>query len=106
MQTAAVAAPASPVAAFAPSTADLRSPASERVPPYWDEARQDWVGTPTEEEKFAALKALIDEGLRDLDEGRYFEISSFEEFRELIGSTEEEAIARFGGKRTAPYVNS
>jgi len=75
---------------------NFREPSSERIPPYWDADREEWVGTPTEEEKFAALKAIVEESFRDIDEGRYFEVSSLEEFRALIRATDEEAMARFG----------
>jgi len=95
MQTAAA-------ATLSPSLVNFRAPsASERVPPYWDAEREEWVGTPTEEEKFAALKAEVEEGFRDVDEGRCFQFSSLEEFRTLIRATDEEAMAHF---RAEPAV--
>jgi len=101
MQTAAAAPSISSSPDFAPSLVDFRAPSSERIPPYWDEEREDWVGTPTEEEKFTALKAAIDEARAEYDAGNYFEISSFEEFRELIRATDEEAMERFRPGRSA-----
>jgi len=100
MQTAAAAAPT-----FSAPLVNFRAPSSERIPPYWDDEREEWVGTPTEEEKFAALKALIDEAREEYDAGNYFEFSSFEEFRELIRATDEEAMERFGPGRAAQHAD-
>jgi len=102
MQTAAATALAS---AFSLLTPHVPTSASERIPPYWDDEREEWVGTPTEEEKFVALKALIDEAREEYDAGDYFEFSSFEEFRELIRVTDEEAMARFRPKRAAQHAD-
>jgi len=95
MQTAAV------TPTFSAPSVNFRAPSSERIPPYWDDEREDWVGTPTEEEKFAALKAAVEESFRDIDEGRCFQFSSFEEFRALIRATDEEAMEHF---RAEPVV--
>jgi len=100
MQTAAVA------PTFSAPLVNFREPSSERIPPYWDADREEWVGTPTEEEKFAALKVAVEEGIRDYEEGRYFEFSSLEEFRELIRATDEEAMARFRPGRAVQHADS
>jgi len=105
MQTAAAASVTS-ATAFAPSVGDFRTSSSERIAPYWDAEREEWVGTPTEEEKFAALKAAVEEGFRDIDEGRCFQFSSFEEFRALIRATDEEAMAHFRAEPAAQHVDA
>jgi len=87
MQTAAA-------ATFSAPLVNSRAASSERIPPYWDDEREEWVGTPTEEEKFAALKATVEESFRDIDEGRYFEGSSLEELEQHIGEIAAEARAQ------------
>jgi len=101
MQTAAAAPAVSSVTAFASSSVDFREASSERIAPYWDEEREEWVGSPTEEEKFAALKALIDEARAGYDAGNYYRFSSLEELGEFIGRAAEESRQRARAIRTA-----
>jgi len=94
MQTAAAA------PTFSAPSVDFRAPSSERIPPYWDEEREDWVGTPTEEEKFAALKALIDEARAEYDAGLGIKIPHGE-LRNYIRQLGEEASRRLRERRAA-----
>jgi len=102
MQTAAVPSPSSPASAFAPSLVDFRAPDTERIAPYWDEEREEWVGTPTEEEKLAALKALIDEGFAQIDAGLGIEVPH-DQLGAFIHGLSEEAAARVRRKREARH---
>jgi len=87
---------------FAPSLVDFRAPStSERTPPYWDAEREEWVGTPTEEEKFAVLKAAIDEARAEYDAGLGIRISSREEHEAFINELSERAGARARARREA-----
>jgi len=106
MQTAAAVPSVSSATAFAPSLANFRAASSERIAPYWDEEREEWVGNPTEEEKFAALKALIDEAREEYDAGDYYRFSSLEELREFIREIGNEARAEAHAMRAAQYANS
>jgi len=55
----------------------------------------EWDAHATEEERFTALKAAIDEGFRDVDEGRTIEISSPEQLREMLRNAGETAPVPF-----------
>jgi len=101
MQTAAAAPSVSSATAFAPTPVDFREASSERIAPYWDEEREEWVGNPTEEEKFAALKALIDEGIEQIEAGQVIEIPHGE-LRNYIRQLGEEASRRLREQRAAP----
>jgi len=91
---------AAPFSAPAPLV-NFRAASSERIAPYWDDEREEWVGTPTEEEKFAALKTAIDEARAEYDAGNYYRFSSLEELREFIGRAAEESRQRARAIRTA-----
>jgi len=51
----------------------------------------EWDAHATEEERFTALKAAIDDGFRDVDEGRTIEIASSEQLREMLRNAGETA---------------
>jgi len=104
MQTAAAAPSVSSTTAFAPSPVDFREASSERIAPYWDEEREEWVGNPTEEEKFAALKALVDEGFAQIDAGLGIRISSREEHEAFINELSERAGERARARREAQQL--
>jgi len=57
----------------------------------------EWGAHATEEERFTALKAAIDEGFRDVDEGRYIEISSSGQLRETLRNAGETALSKVQG---------
>jgi len=64
----------------------------------------EWDAHATEEERFTALKAAIDEGFRDVDEGRYIEISSPEQLREMLRNAGETARSKVQPAHPTQYA--
>jgi len=61
-------------------------------------------GTPTEEEKFAALKAAVEEGFAQIDAGLGIRISSLEEHEAFINELSERAGKRARARREAQQL--
>jgi len=105
MQTAAVAPSASEIAALdaGPFEPFLRGSYSEALgrsrgyPALPDDERDD---TATEEEKFIALKAAIDEGIAQIESGQVIEVPHGE-LRNYIHQLGEEASRRLREQRAA-----
>jgi len=99
MQTAAAAPAAFPELAELPSNPLHAQSDSSRA--HWSDAQWDaWAATTSEEEKFAELKAAVEEGFRSIDEGRGIKIPHGE-LRNYIRQLGEEASQMLREQRTA-----